>query len=48
MIFTTKNMNGKWDDSLNGMQTGTFIWIVNGNTVDGRVIEKNGTLILIR
>ncbi len=49
-VFTTTNAGIGWDGSYNGqeMPTGTYVWIVGGVDYSGRVVEKRGTVILIR
>jgi gliding motility-associated-like protein len=49
-VFTTTNAGIGWDGSFNGqeMPTGTYVWMVGGVDYSGRVVEKRGTVILIR
>ena len=49
-VFTTTNVGVGWDGSFNGMQApaGAYVWIVGGVDYSGRVVEKRGTVILIR
>jgi len=49
VVFTTKDLNGKWNGAVNGqLQTGAFVWVAKGISYDGRVIEKKGTVVLIK
>ena len=49
-VFTTTNPGVGWDGSFNGQQmpAGTYVWMVGGVDYSGRVVEKRGTVILIR
>jgi len=49
-VFTTTNVGVGWDGSFNGTPAppGTYVWIVGGIDYSGRVVEKRGTVILIR
>jgi hypothetical protein len=49
-VFTTTNASVGWDGSFKGQQQppGTYIWMVGGVDYSGRVVEKKGTVILIR
>jgi gliding motility-associated-like protein len=49
-VFSTKDMNGKWDGNFLGAQqpVSTFVWVARGITVDGVTIERKGTSTLIR
>jgi gliding motility-associated-like protein len=50
VVYSSKNAGDGWDGSLNGIQqpAGTYVWTVAGKTIDGAVIKKQGTLVLIR
>ncbi len=50
VVFTTRTMNGSWDGRIQGIEqpTSVFVWMARGITFDGRIIEKKGTLTLIR
>jgi gliding motility-associated-like protein len=50
LLYTTSNLNEGWDGRIGGVDqpTGTFVWMVQGVTGDGRIITKKGTVTLIR
>lgn len=49
-MFTTKDMTRGWDGTLSGKEqdTNIFVWIARVIGYDGRIIEKKGTVTLIR
>jgi gliding motility-associated-like protein len=50
MVFSTNKLWDGWDGRLGGREqaSGTYAWIAQGVTRDGRVITKKGTVVLIR
>jgi gliding motility-associated-like protein len=50
MIFSTTTLNKGWDGRLGGMDqpTGMYVWMVEGVTMDNKVITKKGTVMLVR
>ncbi|MEP6728896.1 MAG: PKD domain-containing protein, partial [Bacteroidota bacterium] len=50
MIYTSTDIKKGWDGTLNGrlQENGTYIWIIKAIDYKGIVIEKKGTLLLIR
>jgi gliding motility-associated-like protein len=50
VVYSSLNASGGWDGTLNGIQepAGTYIWMVAGKTINGAIIKKQGTLVLIR
>jgi gliding motility-associated-like protein len=50
IIFSTSNLYDGWDGRINGIEqsTGTYVWTLQGLTLDNRVITKKGTVTLIR
>jgi gliding motility-associated-like protein len=50
MVFSTNKLWDGWDGRLGGREqaSGTYAWIAQGVTRDGRVITKKGTIVLIR
>jgi gliding motility-associated-like protein len=50
IVFTSRANGDRWNGRLNGVNidTGVFIWTTEGVTVDGRVIQKKGTVTLLR
>ena len=50
LFYSTTILNEGWDGRINGKdhQTGTFVWMVQGVTRDGKVITRQGTVTLIR
>ena len=49
-VFTTTNAGVGWDGNFGGQPApqGTYVWIVGGIDYTGRVVEKRGTVVLIR
>ncbi len=49
-IFSTVNQSTGWDGTINGQlqDTGTYVWMAGGIDFKGNVIERRGTVILIR
>ncbi len=50
VIYQTSTLNKGWDGKLAGTEqaTGVYVWMVEGVTPDGKVIQKKGTVTLIR
>jgi gliding motility-associated-like protein len=50
MVFSTNKLWDGWDGKLGGREqgSGTYAWIAQGVTRDGRLITKKGTVVLIR
>ena len=50
LVFATSNANVSWDGMIKGQPQGTsvFIWMARGIDYSGKVIERKGTLTLIR
>ncbi|PWT96276.1 MAG: hypothetical protein C5B52_16180, partial [Bacteroidetes bacterium] len=50
MVFTTTNPQIGWDGKLNGKEGGTdtYVWRVRGVDYLGKVVQKKGTVTLIR
>lgn len=49
-VFTTTNPGVGWDGTFNGteMPVGTYVWMAAGVDYTGKLIERKGTVILIR
>jgi gliding motility-associated-like protein len=49
-VFTTTNPGIGWDGTFNGteMPVGTYVWMAAGVDYTGKLIERKGTVILIR
>jgi gliding motility-associated-like protein len=49
-VFTTTNAGVGWDGTFGGQPApeGTYVWMVGGVDYTGRVVEKRGTVVLIR
>ncbi len=49
-VFATTNRGDGWDGKIRGqMQTsGVYVWILNAVSPDGKIINRKGTLTLIR
>ncbi len=50
LIFETNQFLKGWDGRFQGraQATGTYVWTVKGTDKNGKIIEKTGTVILIR
>jgi hypothetical protein len=50
VVYSSKNAADGWDGTLNGIQqpAGTYVWMAAGKTIDGNLIKKQGTVVLIR
>jgi gliding motility-associated-like protein len=50
LMFSTAKLNDGWDGRVTGGEqpSGTYVWMVQGTTRDGKVITKKGTVTLIR
>jgi gliding motility-associated-like protein len=50
LIFTTTEIGKGWDGNFNGNQQpiGTYVWMIKARTYNGNLIEKKGTVNLIR
>lgn len=49
-IFTTTNAGIGWDGTLNGrvLDAGVYVWMAMGVDVGGRVVQRKGTVVLVR
>ena len=49
-VFTTQDINAKWDGTYNGekLPIGTFIWYVNAKTYDGEAVQQKGNITLLK
>ena len=50
VIYSSKNLNEGWDGRLKGAQleSGTYVWKIEAVTNMGDIINKSGTVLLIR
>ncbi|HEX5151839.1 MAG TPA: PKD domain-containing protein [Parafilimonas sp.] len=50
VVYSSENAGDGWDGNLNGIQqpAGTYVWMIAGKTIDGAIIKRQGTLVLIR
>lgn len=50
LVFATSGLHHGWDGKTGGMEqpSGAYVWIIRGVTQDGQVINKQGTVTLIR
>jgi hypothetical protein len=46
----TKELNRGWDGRYMGTEqaSGVYVWMVQGVTMDNKLITKKGTVVLIR
>jgi gliding motility-associated-like protein len=49
-MFNTKEIGKGWDGTFNGIDQpiGAYVWMLRLVTYEGNIIEKNGTVLLIR
>ncbi|HCY89890.1 MAG TPA: hypothetical protein DHV17_06490 [Chitinophagaceae bacterium] len=50
MVYTSADPTQGWDGSFKGkpQDNGTFTWIIKGEAINGRLIQMQGTVVLIR
>jgi gliding motility-associated-like protein len=50
LLFNTSQMGQGWDGRISGkiQDSNTYLWIARGTDYTGRIIEKRGTVVLIR
>lgn len=50
LIFSTNRLHDGWDGTLNGIPqpSGVYVWMIQAVTDDNRVINKKGTVTIIR
>ncbi len=50
LLFSTSEKGKGWDGAFRGNQqdTGTFVWMAEGETYSGKLIKKQGTVVLLR
>ncbi len=50
LIFSTSNQHTGWDGTFKGrpQESGTYTWLIKGAGYNGKIIEKKGTVVLIR
>ncbi|HXB33181.1 MAG TPA: hypothetical protein VNV35_07160 [Puia sp.] len=50
LLYSTAQFGQGWDGGINGklQETNAYLWIAKGTDYTGRVITKNGTVVLIR
>lgn len=50
MIFTTTNALNGWDGSIRGNQqpTGTYVWMAEGLDYKGNIVQRKGTVTIIK
>lgn len=50
IIYSFHNASDGWDGTFKGIAqpAGTYIWMVAGKTIEGTLIKKQGTVVLIR
>jgi len=49
-VFITHVLGVGWDGSFNGrlMEAGTYVWMVEGVDVNGKTVQRKGTVVLVR
>jgi gliding motility-associated-like protein len=50
LIYETKELNKGWDGRFSGKEqpSGVYVWMVEGVTMDNKLITKKGTVTLVR
>jgi gliding motility-associated-like protein len=50
VVFQTTNPSNGWNGLYNGQlqSSGTFVWMAEGNDYQGRLVQRKGTVILVR
>lgn len=50
LVFYTSNVSAGWDGRINGMiqPSAVFVWIASGTDYQGRLLERKGTVLLLR
>jgi len=50
LVFSTTRIGAGWDGNVNGkpQDSGGFVWTVRGVDYTGKIVEKKGTMVLIR
>jgi gliding motility-associated-like protein len=50
IVYTTTSIGQGWDGYVNGklQETGSYIWIAKATAYTGKIISKEGVVILIR
>ncbi|UYQ93119.1 PKD domain-containing protein [Chitinophaga horti] len=49
-VFYTNQLSVPWDGTMNGrpMPIGTYVWTISGKDYTGKLVERKGTITLIR
>ena len=49
-VFTTSNAGVGWDGTLKGqvMETGVYVWMAMGLDISGKVVQRKGTVVLVK
>ncbi|MCF2488738.1 gliding motility-associated C-terminal domain-containing protein [Dyadobacter sp. CY347] len=50
LVFYTKDLHKGWDGTFGGKQAipGTYVWMIEGISDEGKVMRKNGSVMLIK
>jgi gliding motility-associated-like protein len=50
LVFYTKELNKGWDGTFKGspVTSGAYVWSIEGIASDGKVLKKDGTVLLIK
>jgi gliding motility-associated-like protein len=50
LVYATTTMGDGWDGRLNGqvMDSGTYVWMVQGVSYAGKIVFHKGTMVLVR
>ncbi len=49
-VFTSSNASVGWDGTVNGrvLETGVYVWMAMGVDIGGKVVQRKGTVILVK
>ncbi|MES2775420.1 MAG: gliding motility-associated C-terminal domain-containing protein [Bacteroidota bacterium] len=50
LVFSTKTFFEGWDGTHKGIlqPEGAYVWMVKGRSIEGKIVEKKGTVMLVR
>jgi gliding motility-associated-like protein len=50
LVFSSNNISKGWDGKINGQPAaaGVYVWFISGRFLDNKVMEKKGTLVLVK
>lgn len=50
LVYSTTRMGDGWDGTVSGkrQEAGVYVWVTEGETFTGKMIQKKGTVVLVR